>query len=176
MKRPRVLVASSVAIFAASLVTPVTAVAAEGPDPVAEGVCRGGWKQNVYGYKATHHGKGPKFKDGPGGTIVVTKTTSATVSTTVSGTGGVTVGFAVVEAKAEASGEATASVTWGSSHRYQRDIARNKYGHVQYGSWGHTATWEKYYQLPNCKKTQRKTGPVKIVNKETGYRYWETSR
>ncbi|MFG3410295.1 hypothetical protein [Streptomyces sp. NPDC048142] len=161
-------------------VLPGTAYAA-GEDPTQqgetgeEGLCRGGWKKNIYGYKAKHHGKGPSYKDGPGGTIVVTRTKSATTTSSVTGTTAISVGYLVAEAKAEISLGSEKSVSWGTDHQYRRDISKGKYGHVQYGSWGHSARWEKYYELPNCKKTQRSSGPVKIVNRETGFRYWQTS-
>ncbi|MCH0542356.1 hypothetical protein I3F58_22945 [Streptomyces sp. MUM 203J] len=159
----------------ATLISPVAAFAADGPEPAPEGICSGGWRKNVYGYKATHLGKGSVYKDGPGGTVVVTKIKSETLSTEVGGVAGVSADFVVLEAKAEVSASATKAVTWDTSHQYRRNISRGKYGNVQYGSWGHTATVEKYYQLPDCRKSQRSTGWVKVANEKVGFRYWETS-
>ncbi|MFF6789116.1 hypothetical protein ACFY9C_08565 [Streptomyces filamentosus] len=167
--------AAAAAAITMSMITPTVALAEEGPDPAPEGICSGGWRNNVYGYTATHIGKGPIYKDGPGGTIEVTKTTSETAKTSVSGTAGVSVGFAVAEAKAEISRESTTEVTWGTDHRFRRNITSGKYGNTQHGSWGHNAKWEKYYELPNCSKSQRTTGTVKIANNSIGFRYWETT-
>ncbi|MFC5955730.1 hypothetical protein ACFP51_14935 [Streptomyces pratens] len=161
-------------MIAGSIMAPVTAVAAD-TDPAPMGVCNGGWRKNVYAYQATHIGKGPIYKDGPGGTMVVTRTTAETAAKKVSGTAGVTVDYAVAQAKVEVSAEAAKEVSWGADHQYRRDISKKKYGNTQYGSWGHSATWEKYYELPDCRKTQRTSGKVKVVNKAVGFRYWESS-
>lgn len=162
------------AVITGSFLAPASAVADDG-DRAPAAVCSGGWRKNVYGYKATHIGKGPIYKDGPGGTMIVTRTTSETASTKVSGTAGVTVDYAVAQAKVEVSAEAAKEVSWGSDHSYRRNISGKKYGNTQYGSWGHSATWEKYYELPNCRKSQRTSGKVKVVNKAVGFRYWESS-
>ncbi|MEU8522674.1 hypothetical protein [Streptomyces sp. NPDC048577] len=129
----------------------------------------------MYGYKAKHIGKGPIYKDGPGGTMVITKTTAESAASSVTGTAGVTVDYAVAQAKAEISVGSEKSVSWGTDHQYRRNVTSGKYGNTQYGSWGHTATWEKYYQLPDCRKSQRTSGGVQVVNKSIGFRYWETS-
>ncbi|MEU1277246.1 hypothetical protein [Streptomyces sp. NPDC005805] len=165
---------ASIAI-AASVVTPGAAFAADGgPDPAPAEVCSGGWRKNVYCYKATHIGKGPVYKDGPGGTMVITRTTAEKVGSSVTGTAGVTVDYAVAQAKAEISKESAREVSWSTDHQYRRNVASGRYGNTQYGSWGHSATWEKYYELPNCRKSQRTSGGVKVVNKAVGFRYWET--
>ncbi|MFV2117968.1 hypothetical protein ACE14D_05815 [Streptomyces sp. Act-28] len=119
--------------------------------------------------------RAPSTKTDPA-TITVSKITAATLSTTVTGTGGVTVDFAVGEAKAEASMNATASVTWTAGRTYTRNTSSStKYENVQYGSWGHTAVWEKYYELPDCTKSRRTSGSVRVANTSVGFRYRETS-
>ncbi|WP_411079679.1 hypothetical protein [Streptomyces sp. cmx-18-6] len=161
--------------FALILSAPTAAHAAESSSDFGpQGICDGGWKKNVYGYKSKHHGSGPIYKDGPGGEIWVSKIKAGSTSTTVGGKVGVEATFAVGQAKAEISRDTEKSVSWSTTHTYKRKIASKKYGNVQYGSWGHTATWEKYYELPNCKKTQRTTKAVKLANKKVGFRYWET--
>ncbi|MGW6555274.1 hypothetical protein ACWGBV_34030 [Streptomyces sp. NPDC055051] len=157
------------------MITPTAASAEEGPDPAPETICSGGWRNNVYGYKAAHMGKGPIYKDGPDGWIEVSKTSSETAKTTISGSAGVSVSFAVAEAKAEISRESTTEVSWGTEHKFRRAIRSGMYGNTQHGSWGHNANWEKYYELPNCAKSQRTTGTVKIANNYIGFRYWETT-
>lgn len=131
--------------------------------------------KNVYGYKATFFGKGPVYSDGPGGKMTLTKIRAGELGTSISGTVGVSVKAAVVEAKAEVSAGVQAKATWTSSHSYEREIRRGKYGNVQYGVKGHTAKVEKYLTLPDCRKSQRKTGTVKLANKRQGFRYWETN-
>lgn len=170
----KISVVMASAAIAPSVLTPVTAVAADDSPAPAPDVCSGGWRSNVYGYKATHIGKGPVYKDGPGGTMVITRTTAEKVGSSISGTAGVTVDFAVSQAKAEVSRESVKEVSWGTDHQYRRNITSGRYGNTQYGSWGHSATWEKYYELPNCRKSQRTSGGVKVVNKAVGFRYWET--
>ncbi|OEJ95184.1 hypothetical protein [Streptomyces thermolilacinus] len=108
--------------------------------------------------------------------MVITKTKAAKVATSITGTGGVSVNFAVAEAKAEVSVGAQVEVSWGTDHQYRRNVTAKKFGNAQYGSWGHSATWEKYYELPNCQKSQRTTGGVKVANKAVGFKYWETNR
>ncbi|MFB7345753.1 hypothetical protein ACWEP8_38585 [Streptomyces hydrogenans] len=163
------------AAIAATMLSPAAATAEEGPEPAPEGVCSGGWRSNVYGYKATHIGRGPVYKSGPGGKIRVTSITAETAKTSFTGTAGVTAKFAVAEAKVEISRESATEVSWGTNYQFEHDITRGKYGSTQYGSWGHNATWEKYYELPSCAKSQRTSGAVKIVNTSMGFRYWETS-
>ncbi|MFD3482015.1 hypothetical protein [Streptomyces sp. NPDC058665] len=157
------------------LVGAPSAVAESGDEAGPLGRCDRVWVKNVYGYKSKHHGKGPVYKDGRGGTITVEKIKAGEFETSVSGTVGVTAKAAVAEAKAEVSAGAAVKTSWNTKHSYSHKISRNKYGNVQYGSWGHTARVEKYLTLPNCKKSQRKTGTAKISNSKQGFRYWETS-
>ncbi|WP_231626421.1 hypothetical protein [Streptomyces apocyni] len=159
-------------------VLPATAYAADGnPTPQGEeGICGGGWKKNIYGYKAKHHGKGPIYKDGPGGTIVVTRVKAGSRDSTLSGTSSISVSYLIAEAKQEVDYGSTKTASWGSEHQYRRNISKGKYGNVQYGSWGHTARWERYYELPNCKKSQRSSGPAKVMNNHVGFKYWQTSQ
>ena len=175
MPRRTAVAAVALGLLVASPATAYAADPGKDADAVIQGICSGGNRANVFGYKATHLGKGPVYKDGPGGTMTLARITAETVSTSVSGTGGVTASFAVVEAKAEISATSVTSMAWTSSHQYSRNINSNKYGNAQYGSWGHTATWERYYELPDCTKTQRRTGGVRIANTSQGFRYWETS-
>ncbi len=130
---------------------------------------------NVYNYKSKHHGKGPIYKDGRGGTMTLTKHEAGEFSSSVSATVGVSVKAAVAEAKAEGTVGATVKTTWGTSHSFSHKIASNKYGNAQYGTFGHTASVEKYLTLPDCKKSQRKTGTAKIGNKTQGFRFWQTN-
>ena len=126
-------------------------------------------------HSSTHHGVGNVWKSGPGGTVTVSSNRSGSFATTVSGGAGMTVNMIVAEVKADASGNATKSTSWGTGYSYTRDIPSGKYGNVQYGTWGHSVAWERYYELPNCTKTQRTTGTAKVANTAHGYRYWSTN-
>ncbi|GAA3130844.1 hypothetical protein GCM10010521_16120 [Streptomyces rameus] len=55
--------------------------------------------------------------------------------------------------------------------------ARDKYGHLQYGSWGYKVPWEKYRRRGDgCNGgTLVDSGTATLPTKETGWRYWETS-
>ncbi|MGW6791618.1 hypothetical protein [Streptomyces chartreusis] len=155
---------------------PSTAVAADaGGDAGPLGRCDRVWVKNVYSYKSKFFGKGPVYSDGPGGKMTLTKIEAGEMGTQITGTVGVSVKAAVAEAKAEVSASAQTKATWTSSHSYEHKIKSNKYGNVQYGVKGHTAKVEKYLTLPDCSKSQRKTGTVKLANKRQGFRYWETN-
>lgn len=167
--RSRLRAAATAAAAALVLLSAPTGGAAEAA------VCSGGWKNNVYNYTSQHHPVGKIFKNGPGGSVTVTTSVSGTVSTSVTGTTAVTADFVVAQAKAEISGTAARSNSASWSGSYTRSIAAGKYGNVQYGVWGHNATWERYYELPDCRKTQRTSGSTKISNSSEGFRYWETS-
>lgn len=157
------------------LAAPSTAAAAGSGDTGTLGRCDRVWVKNVYGYKSTFFGKGPVYSDGPGGKMTLTKIKAGELGTSISATTGVSVKAAVAEAKAEFSANVQVKATWTTSHSYEREIRRGKYGNVQYGVKGHTAKVEKYLTLPDCSKSQRKTGTVKLANKRQGFRYWETN-
>ncbi|MDQ0847900.1 hypothetical protein [Streptomyces sp. V1I6] len=171
MKRAAIM---AVAIFAISAGVPGIAQA-DSPDPAPADVCDGGWKVDIYAQSKKHLGQGPKYKDGPGGTIVLTRTEAGSASTKITAGGGVTVSGIVAEAKVGVSRESVKEVSWDTQHQFRRDITRNKYGNAQHGSWGHNVKWQKYYQLPNCRKTQITYGTADVANKTIGFRYWETS-
>ncbi|MEV1054067.1 hypothetical protein [Streptomyces sp. NPDC049887] len=171
MKRSTITTVAALAIAAG-----VPNVAqADSPDPASFAICDGGWKTDIYAQSKKHLGKGPIYKDGPGGTMVLTRTQAGTASTAITAGGGVTVSGIVAEAKIEVSRESVAAVSWDTQHQFRRDVTRGKYGNAQYGSWGHSVKWQKYYQLPNCKKTQVTHGTADIANTTIGFKYWETS-
>lgn len=163
-----------VAVCAITVATPGVAFA-DSPEPAPLNVCDGGWKTDIYAQSKKHLGKGPIYKDGPGGTMVLTRVKSGSVATKITVGGGVSVSGIVAEAKAEVSRESVKEVSWETQHQYRRDISRNKYGNAQFGSWGHHVKWQKHYQLPNCKKTQISYGEADVANKTVGFKYWETS-
>ncbi|MEU3050303.1 MULTISPECIES: hypothetical protein [unclassified Streptomyces] len=99
------------------------------------------------------------------------------MATTITSGGSASIGaiIADVDVKLEGSIEARFEYSWDTTVRYERNITRGKYGNARYGTWGKKAYWEKYYQLPTCKKTQRSTGTADVVTNSEGWKFWETS-
>ncbi|MFX4295312.1 hypothetical protein [Streptomyces bohaiensis] len=124
---------------------------------------------------AKHYGVGQTWKSGPGGSISISSNKSGSYSTTFTGGGGMTVGILVAEVKADVSAGATRTSSWSTGYTFNRNIPAGKYGNVRYGTWGHEVRWERYYEQPNCNKTQRTTGTGKVANTAHGFRYWSTN-
>ncbi|MFI9769344.1 hypothetical protein ACIHJG_21105 [Streptomyces sp. NPDC052415] len=120
---------------------------------------------------------GTKYKDGPGGTMTVSVTKSGSIALEVSGQGEFSAGALIAKAKATISAKVTATVTVTTGHTYARDIGRNKYGHMQYGSWGYKVHWKRYKSVGNGCGTPREIGrgTATLPTKETGWKYWETA-
>ncbi|MFG3098666.1 hypothetical protein [Streptomyces sp. NPDC048202] len=120
---------------------------------------------------------GTKYKDGPGGTMTMVVTKGGTISAEVTGTGEFEASGVVAKARASVSVKVGGSVTVTTGHTYSRDIARGKYGHLQYGSWGYKVTWKKYRSGSggNCGGVEIGHGSATLPTSETGWKYWETS-
>ena len=120
---------------------------------------------------------GTKFKDGPGGTMNVSVTKSGTISLEVTGTGEWSAGALLAKAKTSISVKVAGSVTVATGHTYSHDISRNKYGHLQYGSWGYKTTWKRWRSGSgsSCDTVEIAHGSATIPTSETGWKYWETS-
>ncbi|MFF9409063.1 hypothetical protein ACF1B0_26595 [Streptomyces anandii] len=120
---------------------------------------------------------GTKYKDGPGGTISVSVTKGGTISAEVSGTVGADVDAIILTAKTSVSWKIGGSVTITTGHNYSHNISRNKYGHLQYGSWGYQLTWKKWRSNSgsSCNTVEIGHGSATVPTSETGWKYWETS-
>jgi hypothetical protein len=120
---------------------------------------------------------GTKYKDGPGGTMSVSVTKGGTISAEVSGTGEFAAKGVVFEAKASITSKIGGSVTINTGHIYSHDISRNKYGHLQYGSWGFKTTWKRWRSNSgsSCNTVEIAHGTSILPTSETGWHYWETS-
>lgn len=119
---------------------------------------------------------GTKFKDGPGGTIAVSVTKSGTISAEITGTIEWSSNAIIAKAKAQVSVKVGGSVTITTGHNYSHDIRANKYGHLQYGSWGYKLTWKKYRSTGGgCGAVELGHGTATVPTSETGWKYWETS-
>ncbi|MEV0982647.1 hypothetical protein [Streptomyces sp. NPDC049915] len=118
---------------------------------------------------------GTKFKDGPGGTISVSVTKAGTISAEVSGSGEYSVGAILAKAKTTISVKIGGSVTITTGHNYSHDISKNKYGHLQYGSWGYKVSWKQYRRSGACGSVEIGHGTATLPTSETGWKYWETA-
>lgn len=59
---------------------------------------------------------------------------------------------------------------------YTRETSKNKYGHLQYGSWGYEVNWKKYKASGNgCNGIEIGRGTATLPTSETGWKYRETS-
>lgn len=121
---------------------------------------------------------GTSYKDGPGGSMRVSAEKAGRIGVEISGTGGVTVSVLIAEVKAEYSVKVTAEVgvTVGHTYTHGIPIPAEKYGHLQYGSWGYKMNWAKYKTSSGrCSKVKVSSGTAKLPTKEVGWRYWSTS-
>ncbi|MFD0001388.1 hypothetical protein ACFVJ4_03050 [Streptomyces sp. NPDC127178] len=119
---------------------------------------------------------GTKYKDGPGGTMSVSVTKSGSISLEISGSGEWSAGAILAKAKTTISAKVVGTVTVTTGHTYTREISRNKYGHLQYGSWGYKVNWKRYRSVGNGCGTPQEIGrgTTTLPTKETGWKYWET--
>ncbi|MFJ9350269.1 hypothetical protein [Streptomyces sp. NPDC101237] len=120
---------------------------------------------------------GTSYKDGPGGNMSVSVTKSGTISGEVSGSGEWSAGAILAKAKTTISVKVAASVSVTTGHNYSHDISRNKYGHLQYGSWGYKMTWKRWRSSSgsSCNTVEIGHGTAVYPTSETGWKYWETS-
>ncbi|MGV9344436.1 hypothetical protein ACWDSD_06410 [Streptomyces spiralis] len=120
---------------------------------------------------------GTKYKDGPGGAMSVSVTKSGTISGEVSGSGEWSAGAILAKAKTTISVKIAGSVSVTTGHTYSHNISRNKYGHLQYGSWGYKMTWKRWRSGSgsSCSTVEIGHGTAIYPTSETGWKYWETS-
>ncbi|MFE9442362.1 hypothetical protein ACFYO2_25930 [Streptomyces sp. NPDC006602] len=82
----------------------------------------------------------------------------------------------ITKAKATVSVKIGGSVSITTGHTYTHEISRNKYGHLQYGSWGYKVSWKKYRASGNgCDGVEIGSGKATLPTSETGWKYWETA-
>lgn len=115
------------------------------------------------------------WKDGFGGTVTGTVSSSSTVSSTATGSGSFTVGGIVAQAKIEVSPSVTNSTVTTTGHTYSHNITSNMYGNLRYGSWGYYVGWARYYDSASCTTTRVASGTAKVSSVAVGWRYYETS-
>ncbi|MEU6220928.1 hypothetical protein ABZ845_25995 [Streptomyces sp. NPDC047022] len=119
---------------------------------------------------------GTEYKDGPGGSMTVSVTKAGTISASVTGSAEFSAGAIIAKAKTSVSATIGASFAITVGHQYSHDIARSKYGHLQYGSWGYKVSWAKYHTSGDgCRAVKAATGTATLPTKSVGWKYWETS-
>ncbi|WP_329622255.1 hypothetical protein OG357_18830 [Streptomyces sp. NBC_01255] len=119
---------------------------------------------------------GTSFKDGPGGIMVVKVEKSGTLKAEITGAAEAEVGAVIAKAKTSVSVTIGAEVGITLGHEYRRNVTNNKYGHLQYGSWGYSVKWAKCEtSADRCGKKLIKSGTAKLPSSEVGWRYWETN-
>ncbi|MCX4740815.1 hypothetical protein [Streptomyces antibioticus] len=120
---------------------------------------------------------GTTYKDGPGGTMAVSVTKAGTITLEISGSAEWSAGAILAKAKTTVSVKVAGSVTVTTGHTYTHDIARNKYGHLQYGSWGYKTTWKKWRSGSgrSCDTVEVGHGTAIFPTAQIGWKYWETS-
>lgn len=81
------------AVVATCVITVATpgVASADSPEPAPLRVCDGGWKTDIYAQSKKHLGRGPIYKDGRGGTMVLTRVKSGSVATKITTGGGASV-------------------------------------------------------------------------------------
>lgn len=118
------------------------------------------------------------YKDGPGDTMSVTVTKSGTVTGEFTGSGEWSAGAILAKAKTTISIKTAGSVTITTGHTYSRTISsNNKYGHLQYGSWGYKVSWKRYQRVGDGCGAGREiaSGRATLPTSAAGWKYWETS-
>lgn len=117
----------------------------------------------------------PTFKNGPGGTLSVTKDYAGSASFQVTAGAESEVGAVLAKAKVSVSASLTLSNSSTVTNNYSHTITPGKYGHAQYVSWGRKVSWKKYYVDYRCYTTTKATGTINFPANEEGWYYWETS-
>jgi hypothetical protein len=119
---------------------------------------------------------GTSFKDGPGGKMTVKVEKSGKIAAELGTSAEVETDAIVAKAKATVSAKITGEVGVTTGHTYTHTIPSNRYGHLQYGSWGYKISWAKYKTSANrCGKVKIKSGSGKTPTRETGWRWWHTA-
>lgn len=118
---------------------------------------------------------GTSWKDGPGGVMNVSVTKAGTISAEVTGSLEWSSNAIIQKAKAQVSVKIGGSFSISTGHQYTHSVHSNKYGHLQYGSWGYKVTWAKYQRVGSCGVKELGSGKATLPTSETGWKFTETS-
>lgn len=119
---------------------------------------------------------GATWRDGPGGTMLVRVEKAGKIMASITAGYEAEVDFVVAKAKTKVDGTIGAEFGISVGHQYSHEVTRNKYGHLQYGSWGYKTTWSKWGMTADrCNKKLLKKGTAYLPTYSTGWRFWETA-
>ncbi|MFD5795246.1 hypothetical protein ACFWIO_17150 [Streptomyces diastatochromogenes] len=105
----------------------------------------------------------------------VSVTKAGTISAEISGSLEWDSHAIIAKAKATVSVKIGGSFSISTGHQYTHSVHSNKYGHLQYGSWGYKVTWAKYQRVGSCGVKELGSGKATLPTSETGWKYSETS-
>lgn len=117
----------------------------------------------------------PSFKNGPGGTLTVSRHYNGSATYSVTAGAESEVGAVLAKAKVSISASLSKTNSTGATNTYTHKITKKKYGHAQYVSWGKKVSYRKYRINRNCTTTTLATGTINFPSSEEGWYYWETS-
>ncbi|MFT3970970.1 MAG: hypothetical protein QM695_12025 [Micropruina sp.] len=118
----------------------------------------------------------PSFKNGPGGTLTVSRQYSGSATYSVTAGAESEVGAVLAKAKVSISGTLSKTNSTGATNTYSHKITKKKYGHAQYVSWGKKVNYRKYRINRDCRTTTIATGTINFPSSEEGWYYWETAK
>lgn len=136
-----------------------------------------GWHYAVSGKADTHLPTGTDWKSGPGGTVSSSLEYSQATAITVSASFSYSVSSIVSAAQATYGISAAATSSKNVSYTYTHAVTAGKYGHLQFGNWGWSMNFQKYYLDNYCTTTSSSSGVVNRMPSANswGFRYWETN-
>lgn len=117
----------------------------------------------------------PTYRNGPGGTLNVTRSYEGTASYTISAGAKSEVGAVLAKAKLSVSASLTASNTTGVTNSFSHSITDGKFGNTQYVSYGKEVSYRKVRLNSNCSSTTLSAGKIKFPSTTEGWFYWESN-
>lgn len=119
-----------------------------------------------------HIGVGGIFRSGPGGTISSSYEGSQTITVQSSLTASIGTD-AIVKASISAGASTAVSSATKTTYNYSHNISPNKYGNLQFGSWGWRTRVTRYRVYAPCTTKVFASGTATLPSNSWGYKYWE---
>lgn len=118
----------------------------------------------------------PTFRNGPGGTLSVTRSYSGSTTFSIAVGASIDVGPVLAQAKMSVDASLTQSNSTSATNTYSRKITAGKFGNVQYVSYGKKVNFRKYRLNADCSTTTLTSGgSITYPSSVEGWYYWETS-
>lgn len=118
----------------------------------------------------------PTFRNGPGGTLSVTRSYSGSTTFTITVGASIDVGPVLAQAKLSVDASLMKSNSTSATNTYSRKITAGKFGNVQYVSYGKRVSFRKYRLNADCSTTTlTSSGSITYPSSVEGWYYWETS-